>query len=91
MVHYPSFLVGSAVAGTAFLALHEQLSHRARLSKKWKLREMAEERVAEAWDQIRKARDPKQLQSESPTSLDLAKTWNKGVGYVQDSLRRDEN
>lgn len=38
MPHLPSFLVGSIVSGTAFLIVHEQLSHRTRLSKKWKLR-----------------------------------------------------
>jgi hypothetical protein len=38
MVHIPSFLVGSTVAGITFLALHQQLSHRERLTYRWKLR-----------------------------------------------------
>jgi hypothetical protein len=37
MAHFPSFLVGSAFAGVTFLALHQQLSHRERLSYRWKL------------------------------------------------------
>ena len=37
-VHVPSFLVGSAFSGTAFLFVHQQLSYRSRLSKKWPLR-----------------------------------------------------
>ena len=56
MVHWPSLFVGSAVSGTMFLVLHEQLSHRSRLSKKWKLREMADEHLSQAWQQIRQAR-----------------------------------
>ena len=38
MVHVPSFLVGSTFSVMCALAVHEQLSHRSRLSKKWKLR-----------------------------------------------------
>jgi hypothetical protein len=37
-MHIPSFLVGTSFSGVVFLALHEQLSHRSRLSPKWKLR-----------------------------------------------------
>jgi len=38
MSNIPSYLVGAAFSGSVFLALHEQLSHRSRLSRKWKLR-----------------------------------------------------
>lgn len=38
MVHVPSLLVGSAAAGAVGLAVHEQISHRSRLSKKSELR-----------------------------------------------------
>jgi hypothetical protein len=37
MVHFPSLLVGSTFSLVSFLAIHEQLSHRSRLSSKWKL------------------------------------------------------
>jgi len=55
-MHFPSLLVGSGLAGTVFLAVHQQLSHRSRLTKKWKLREEAEEKVAQAWQQLQTAR-----------------------------------
>lgn len=56
MVHLASFLVGSAVSGTIFLAVNEQLSRRSRLSAKWKLREIAEDSLSKAWQQLRQAR-----------------------------------
>ena len=34
MVHFPSLLVGCGVSATGFLFIHQQLSHRARLSRK---------------------------------------------------------
>jgi hypothetical protein len=37
MVHVPSLLVGATSSLVAFLAVHEQLDHRSRLSAKWKL------------------------------------------------------
>jgi hypothetical protein len=37
MVHFPSLFVGSTFSLVSFLAIHEQLSHRSRLSSKWKL------------------------------------------------------
>ena len=53
MVHLASFLVGSAVSGTVFLVVNEQLSHRSRLSSKGKLREHAEDAMSKAWQQLR--------------------------------------
>ena len=41
-MHVPSFFVGSLVSGSAFLLVHQQLSHRERLSRKWPLAERAE-------------------------------------------------
>jgi hypothetical protein len=37
MPHFPSLLVGCLTSGTVFLAVHQQLSHRRRLSEKWAL------------------------------------------------------
>jgi hypothetical protein len=37
MVHFPSLFVGSTFSLVSLLAVHEQLSHRSRLSSKWKL------------------------------------------------------
>ena len=42
MMHVPSFLVGSLASGSAFLLVHQQLSHRERLTRKWPLAERAE-------------------------------------------------
>lgn len=48
--HVPSALVGSLVAGSGFLLVHRELSHRRRLSAKWELQEYAEEQ----WKEWRK-------------------------------------
>jgi len=42
MMHVPSFFVGSLASGSAFLFVHQQLSHRERLTRKWPLAEKAE-------------------------------------------------
>ena len=42
MMHVPSFLVGSLTSGSAFLLVHQQLSHREIMSRKWALAERAE-------------------------------------------------
>jgi hypothetical protein len=42
MIHFPSFLVGSLVSGTAFLLVNQQLSYRERLTYKWPLAEYVE-------------------------------------------------
>ena len=42
MMHIPSFFVGSLASGTAFLLVHQQLSHRERLTRKWPLVDRAE-------------------------------------------------
>mmetsp|Transcript_6329 Transcript_6329/g.15690 ORF Transcript_6329/g.15690 Transcript_6329/m.15690 type:complete len:94 (+) Transcript_6329:111-392(+) len=44
-MHVPSFFVGSLVSGSAFLLVHQQLSHRERLSRKWLLAERAENEI----------------------------------------------
>ena len=46
-LHMPSALVGSVVAGSGFLLIHRELSHRRRLTTKWVLQEYAEERWRE--------------------------------------------
>jgi hypothetical protein len=45
MVHVPSLLVGSTFSLVAFLAVHEQLDHRSRLSAKWKVTGEARKRI----------------------------------------------
>ena len=55
MMHLPSFLVGSAVAGGGFLLIHRELSHRERLSKKWLLREKIEKEAMNMWNEARKS------------------------------------
>lgn len=45
MMHFPSFFVGSLASGSAFLIVHQQLSHRERLTRKWPLAERAEKEL----------------------------------------------
>ncbi len=42
VMHIPSFFVGSLASGSAFLLVHQQLSYRQRLTRKWPLAERAE-------------------------------------------------
>lgn len=42
VMHFPSFFIGSLASGSAFLLVHQQLSHRERLTRKWPLAERAE-------------------------------------------------
>lgn len=54
-LHLPSAFVGSVVAGSGFLLIHRELSHRRRLTTKWALQEYAEEQ----WKEWKKeAADP---------------------------------
>ena len=48
--HLPSALVGSALAGSGFLLIHRELSHRRRLTTKW----IVQEYVEEQWKEWRK-------------------------------------
>ena len=41
-IHVPSLFVGSLASGSAFLLVHQQLSYRQRLTRKWPLAERAE-------------------------------------------------
>eukprot|EP00536_Pseudo-nitzschia_multiseries_P010143 jgi/Psemu1/307062/fgenesh1_kg.300_\ len=42
MLHVPSLFVGSLTSGSAFLLVHQQLSYRESLSRKWAMAEKAE-------------------------------------------------
>lgn len=42
VMHVPSLFVGSLASGSAFLLVHQQLSYRQRLTRKWPLAERAE-------------------------------------------------
>lgn len=53
-LHIPSAIVGSAVAGSGFLIIHRELSHRHRLTTKWVVQEYAEEQ----WKEWKKSADP---------------------------------
>jgi hypothetical protein len=92
MPHLPSFLVGSIVSGTAFLIVHEQLSHRTRLSKKWKLREIVENKCGELLAKARSVRDEQSntRNVQGMRNFSLTKTWNDGIAKVQNALGRDE-
>ena len=45
MVNVPSLLVGSTFAGTGFLLIHREMSHRSRLSSRWAIAEISSERI----------------------------------------------
>lgn len=53
MPHIPSFAIGCLFSGAAFLLVHQELSHRRRLTRKWEIREMAEEQVGSLMARVR--------------------------------------
>jgi len=57
-LHIPSFLVGSLFAGSGFLLIHRELSHRRRLTTKWIVQEYAEE----SWREWRKSSTANQIE-----------------------------
>ena len=57
-LHIPSFLVGSIFAGSGFLLIHRELSHRRRLTTKWAVQEYVEE----SWREWRKSSAANQIE-----------------------------
>lgn len=84
-VHFPSFLVGSAFSGAAFLLVHQQLSYRSRLTKKWPLREKFEAKIKE----IRSRGKEDDTKALSATDS-LTKSWNEQVNKAKNAFRKDD-
>ncbi|KAI2493548.1 hypothetical protein MHU86_20977 [Fragilaria crotonensis] len=84
MAHFPSLLVGGAVASTGFLFIHQQLSYRTRLSRKWPLQEWAEHEAREimSWRGSSKLVNS-DLSGVNTTIID---SWNKTLKSVQKAL-----
>ena len=53
MMHIPSFFVGSIASGTVFLLVHQQLSHRERLDRKWPLAEQMKDQLRTRFNNLR--------------------------------------
>mmetsp|Transcript_36764 Transcript_36764/g.54010 ORF Transcript_36764/g.54010 Transcript_36764/m.54010 type:complete len:99 (-) Transcript_36764:596-892(-) len=85
MVHFPSFLVGSIVAGTGFLVVHRDLSHRNRLSARWALAEWADGEFRGMMKALNSSSEGKK--DSNKTSMVLSNptvtTWNKAVGSIR--------
>lgn len=52
-MHIPSFVVGSVASGSVFLLVHQQLSYRERLTRKWPLAEKAENELRRRLKEMR--------------------------------------
>ena len=95
MVHIPSFLVGTAVTGTGFLLIHKELSHRERLSPKWRLMELAEDQL----DKMIAAAKAKSITDSSSSSVrkewvsskqeEFKLGWNKGLESARSFLQEN--
>lgn len=92
MPHAASFVVGSLVAGTGFLVIHRNLSHRSQLSYRWPLEDSIRKEID---DLVREARSSaneskKALPSSTVLNIDPAKeitqTWNNGVNSLRSSI-----
>mmetsp|Transcript_1595 Transcript_1595/g.3433 ORF Transcript_1595/g.3433 Transcript_1595/m.3433 type:complete len:98 (-) Transcript_1595:1293-1586(-) len=88
-LHIPSALVGSVVAGSGFLLIHRELSHRRRMTTKWVVQEYAEEQW-KVWkksgaDSISDSakKNIASINEAGPTA-EIASTWNKGVASLRD-------
>jgi len=64
-LHIPSFLVGSIFAGSGFLLIHRELSHRRRLTTKW----VVQEYVEESWKEWRKSSAANQIEDAKVSSI----------------------
>ena len=53
VMHIPSFFVGSLATGSAFLLVHQQLSYRQRLTRKWPLAERVESEIRRQLKQLK--------------------------------------
>jgi len=82
----PSALVGSIVAGSGFLLIHRELSHRRRMTTKWEVQEYAENQ----WKEWQKGTaDPisdsaKKNISIAGSSVEVTSSWNKIVASMRD-------
>lgn len=85
MPHLSSFFVGTLTAGSGFLLIHRELSHRSRLSSRWALAEKTEAQMRSLMDTIKQStgvdnnakeskKDTKSLKQSSSTDY-----WNSGV------------
>ncbi|KAL7475671.1 hypothetical protein ACHAW6_001582 [Cyclotella cf. meneghiniana] len=95
-LHLPSAFVGSIFAGSGFLLIHRELSHRRRLTTKWEIQEYAEaqwkefkyavgESVADSSKKIRDS-DGKLMQT-----YKLQSSWNKAIATVRDLAGKKNN
>mmetsp|Transcript_4322 Transcript_4322/g.9616 ORF Transcript_4322/g.9616 Transcript_4322/m.9616 type:complete len:98 (-) Transcript_4322:274-567(-) len=93
--HLPSALVGSVVAGSGFLLIHRELSHRRRLTTKWELQEYAENQWKEwrsrAFNTPVHDASKKNIFPASDPTADVFSTWNKGVAALRGMLKTDKN
>lgn len=94
-VHIPSFLVGTAVTGTGFLMLHKEMSHRERLSPKWRLREVVEDQVQKIIASAKSKAvasdyDSNNSSSNSSDSAGVGKGW-MGMDLKKEGLKLEWN
>lgn len=66
-LHLPSAFVGSVFAGSGFLLIHRELSHRRRLTTKWEIQEYAEAQ----WKEIRKGAGESAASSSKVRGIDV--------------------
>eukprot|EP00934_Nitzschia_sp_Nitz4_P006397 Nitzschia sp. Nitz4//scaffold13_size275219//188837//189486//NITZ4_000893-RA/size275219-snap-gene-0.56-mRNA-1//-1//CDS//3329536071//6387//frame0 len=82
--HFPSFLAGTAVSGTAFLLNHQQLSYRNRLTYKWPLAEWAEDEFRVQWKGIKdRIASSKPSQAAVREVGSFSSYWNDGISKAK--------
>ena len=77
-LHIPSAFVGSAFAGTGFLLIHRELSHRRRLTTKWEIQEYVEAQ----WKEIRKGAADSAADSSKVSNLLNVFFWYLKISYT---------
>mmetsp|Transcript_972 Transcript_972/g.2793 ORF Transcript_972/g.2793 Transcript_972/m.2793 type:complete len:96 (+) Transcript_972:872-1159(+) len=94
VVHVPSLFVGTVFAGSGFLLLHRELSHRSRLTYRWVLAEKVEEQYREFWAKAKAANKVPLVKEASVQTAGLTaytvSAWNKGVNTLRNALNKDE-
>eukprot|EP00804_Cyclotella_cryptica_P016642 CCRYP_001959-RA/>CCRYP_001959-RA protein AED:0.01 eAED:0.03 QI:0/0.5/0.66/1/0/0/3/1574/117 len=88
-LHLPSAFVGSVFAGSGFLLIHRELSHRRRLTTKWEIQEYVEAQ----WKGIKNssgesvANSSKKIMNSNGHLMQtdwLTSSWNKAIATVRE-------
>mmetsp|Transcript_15903 Transcript_15903/g.17796 ORF Transcript_15903/g.17796 Transcript_15903/m.17796 type:complete len:91 (-) Transcript_15903:987-1259(-) len=90
MMHIPSFFVGSIASGTVFLLVHQQLSHRERLDRKWPLAEQMKDQLRMRFNNLRSQNTNNNEQITGVNDPLFGKYYNKMIDDAQNFFKKED-